>query len=365
MARMKQRFAEQRKISFHVVVSQLIELTKGKNDLQQMTINASYKNREDVIREICNCIYGNALPFNLVRSHLFIRMLKAVGEYGKGLKLPSYHEGCKLMCDGWTDGKGRSLTNFLVKSPNGKKMFELLDNMVEEIGEEHVVQIITDGASNLAAPGEFLEDIGELPVFYNTISNAKKITTYIHRNYSNGRKLARPAVTRFATCYLTSNCIKQQKNVLRSMFASEEWATSPHATKSEGKQGMNLVLSDCRFWRSITYCLKCVIPLVKVLRLVDADAKPAMPHIYEAMDRAKEQMFKGAKGLFGMHMAIATRNKKQPGPRNLNAKTNKKGKSIVRDEEEFEDINEGQKLSIDDDDLIDVDLGDDDDDDEI
>jgi len=43
-----------------------------KNDLHQMTINASYKNIEDVIQEICNCIYGNALPFNLVRSPLFI-----------------------------------------------------------------------------------------------------------------------------------------------------------------------------------------------------------------------------------------------------------------------------------------------------
>jgi len=63
-----------------------------KNDLQQMTINASYKNKEDVIQEICNCIYGNALPFNLVRSPLFIQMLKAVGDYGKGLKPPSYHE---------------------------------------------------------------------------------------------------------------------------------------------------------------------------------------------------------------------------------------------------------------------------------
>ena len=57
-----------------------------------MIINASYKNREDVIRKICNCINGNALPFNLVRSPLFIQMLKAVGDYGKGLKPPSYHE---------------------------------------------------------------------------------------------------------------------------------------------------------------------------------------------------------------------------------------------------------------------------------
>ncbi|RDX66192.1 hypothetical protein CR513_55064, partial [Mucuna pruriens] len=155
----------------------------------------------------------------------------------------------------------------------------------------------------------------------------------------------------------------QQKNALRSMFASEEWATSSHASKSEAKQVMNLVLSDGRFWKSITYCLKCVISLVKVLRLVDSDSKLAMPYIYEAMDRAKEQIaknfqkqesryhydknfnpdsevliglyetlermvpdrrtrfaidqqlekFKGAKGIFGMNMAIDTRDEKQPG----------------------------------------------------
>jgi len=87
-------------------------------------------------------------------------------------------------------------------------MFELLDNMVEEIGEEHVVQVVTDGASNLVAAGRMLmekrtklfwspcaahcldpvlEDIGELLVFYNTISNAKKITTYLFRSRKNER----------------------------------------------------------------------------------------------------------------------------------------------------------------------------------
>jgi len=38
--------------------------------------------------------------------------------------------------------------------------------------------------------------------------------------------------------------------------------------------------------------LKCVTPFLKVLRLVDGDAKSAMPYIilYEAIDRAKEQI---------------------------------------------------------------------------
>ena len=42
----------------------------------------------------------------------------------------------------------------------------------------------------------------------------------------------------------------------------------------EGKQLVNIVLCDDRFWKSIQYCLKCVTPLVKVLRLVDGDSKP-------------------------------------------------------------------------------------------
>lgn len=73
----------------------------------------------------------------------------------------------------WLDvGKGKSLINFLVNSPSrtvffisidtsdmikvGKKMFELLDSMVDEIGEEYVVQVVTDGASNLVAAGRML-----------------------------------------------------------------------------------------------------------------------------------------------------------------------------------------------------------------
>jgi len=51
-----------------------------------------FKDRELVIQDICNCIYGNALPFNLVRNSLFTQMLKSVGEYGNGLKPPTYHE---------------------------------------------------------------------------------------------------------------------------------------------------------------------------------------------------------------------------------------------------------------------------------
>ncbi|XP_039146891.1 uncharacterized protein LOC120284165 [Dioscorea cayenensis subsp. rotundata] len=230
-------------------------------------------------------------------------MIKSIGEYGQGLKPPSYHEvrvtylkkevenvndmlekyknewekkiGCTLMSDGWTNGRGRSITNFLVNSPSGtvflksidtsnishsgENMFELLDSMVEEIGEDHVVQVVTDSASAYV----LAEDIGQLPVHANTLSKAKQITTFIYRH-----TLLINMIRKFANGY----------DLIRA--------------GSDGKKVENLVVGDAKFWDAIVYCLKSVIPLVKVLRLVDGDAKPAMGYIFEAMDRAKEKIAK-------------------------------------------------------------------------
>ena len=244
------------------------------------------------------------------------------------------------MSDGWTDNRERSITNFLVNSPKGtiflksidtsdisknaENLFQLLDSLVQEIGEENVVQVVTDSALAYVSAGEklmekrckifwnpcvahcidlMLHDIGDLPVHANTIKKkkkkAKKITVFIYRHiwvldlmrkYTKGRELARQGVTRFATAYLTLKSIYQQKIGLRSMFASEEWAKSPYAKKSDGINVQLIVLSDPKFWLAIKFCLKCVIPLVKVLRLVEGGAKPAMCYIYEPMDRTKEQI---------------------------------------------------------------------------
>jgi hypothetical protein len=47
---------------------------------------------------------------------------------------------------------------------------------------------------------------------------------------------------------------------------------------------------DSRFWHDVTICIKVAYPLIKVLRLVDSDKKPAIGFIYKAMDEAKEKI---------------------------------------------------------------------------
>ena len=118
-------------------------------------------------------------------------MIEAIGQYGVGMKGPTLHEvrvtnlkkeltltkdlmkdhivewkkkWCSFMLDGWTDRKERTLVNFLVNFSKrtmfmqcidassmiktGEKMFELLEKWVEQLGEENVIQVITDNHSS-------------------------------------------------------------------------------------------------------------------------------------------------------------------------------------------------------------------------
>ena len=87
-------------------------------------------------------------------------------------------------------------------SKNAKNLFQLLDSLVQEIGEKNVVQVVTDSASTYVLAGEklmekrckifwnpcathcidlMLHDIGDLFMHANTIKKAKKITVFIYR----------------------------------------------------------------------------------------------------------------------------------------------------------------------------------------
>jgi len=197
-----------------------------------------------------------------------------------------------------------------------------MDSIVEEVGEENVIQVVTDNAANYKAAGHLLmtkrkrlfwtpcaahcvdlmlEDYEKkIPIHEETIPKGKKITTFIYsrsslicllQHFTKGRDLVRPGVTRFATSYLTLGCLHENKGALIRMFTSNEWKSSKFAKTNDGKIVEDVVL-DKEFWKNIITCLKGALPLIEVLRLVDSDQKPTMGFIYEAMDQAKEKIQK-------------------------------------------------------------------------
>jgi hypothetical protein len=319
--------------------------------------------REEACLEIASFFYNNAIAFNVAKSDEFRRMFEMVARHGLGFKPPSYHElrtkylkqkmeettklieehklvrkktGCTIMSDGWTDKRRRTILNYLVNSPKGTvflksidashitktvdKIFEMIDQVVEQVGEENVVQIVTDNAANYKAAGAMLMDKRKklywtpcaahcidlmledfekkTTVHRETISRGKKVTQFIYAKaslisllqyFTKGKDLVRPAVTRFATSYLTLRCFAENKGALIRMFTSNEWTLSKFSKTVDGQE-IEEVVMDKEFWKDVIICLKGAGPLIKVLRLVDSDEVPAMGLIYEAMDQAKEKI---------------------------------------------------------------------------
>ena len=340
------------------------------NKIEDVDVNAkktstnAKEHRNQVCADIGRFFFENGIPFNCAQSPSYYSMVRSIGNYGRGLKPPSMHEmstwvlkeevktttkivdeikatwkttGVSLLSDGWSDIRNRSLINFLVNNPHGtvflktvdasdcvkdaNKLFELLDGVIEEIGEDIVVQVVTDNASAYKAAGNLLmnkrkklywtpcaahcidlmlEKIGELPQQKNALLKAKRVSTFIHnhqwvlcltRNFAN-KDLVRPAATRFATAFLTLESMYELKQLLQMMFVSNEWASCAWAKRPEGKAVKAIIMDEHIFWPSVVYSIKTTRPLVRVLRLVDGDTTPAMGFIYGAMDEAKEKIAK-------------------------------------------------------------------------
>ncbi|XP_057723873.1 uncharacterized protein LOC130939816 [Arachis stenosperma] len=139
------------------------------------------------------------IPFNTVISPFFQDMLDGVAGYGPGYIGPSYDSlrvnlladlkrecqmvvdsyrsawketGCTLMADGWTDQRQRTLMNFLVycskglcfvKSvdassivKNASSLCDLFSEVIEWIGPDNVIHVVTDNAANYVAAGRLI-----------------------------------------------------------------------------------------------------------------------------------------------------------------------------------------------------------------
>ena len=141
---------------------------------------------------LCTCV---GIPFNVATYDSFHIMIEAIGQFGPGMKPPSMlrvpllrkklsplqkkeehktewaQKGCSIMSDGWRDSVvQKDIINFLMNSPRGSffmksmdvsevskdanLLFGILDDMVEEVGEENVIRVITDNASAYVKAGK-------------------------------------------------------------------------------------------------------------------------------------------------------------------------------------------------------------------
>ncbi|GKV30458.1 hypothetical protein SLEP1_g39264 [Rubroshorea leprosula] len=318
------------------------------------------KTRREVLSAICKFFYYAGIPSTAANSPYFHKMLELVGQYGQGLQGPSSRlisgrflqeeianikdylaelkaswtiTGCSIMADSWYDAEGRTMINFLVSCPNGVyfvssfdatdiiadagSLFKLLDKVVEEVGEENVVQVITKNISSFRNAGKMLEEKRRnlfwtpcavycidrtLEDFVNIkwvgecIEKAKRVTRFIYNNtwllsymkkeFTKGQELLNPTVTKFGTNFLTLQSLLDQRIGLKRMFQSNKWLSSCFSKSDEGKEVERIVL-NVTFWKKMQYVKKSLEPVAEVLEKIVTDGSQSIPFIYNYMSRAK------------------------------------------------------------------------------
>nr|XP_025661962.1 uncharacterized protein LOC112757621 [Arachis hypogaea] len=75
------------------------------------------------------------------------------------------------------------------------------------------------------------------------------------------------------------------------MVTSKEWTISAYSKEAKAKIFVDQVL-DSKFWNQCTDIVKLTEPLVRVLRIVDSEDKAAMGFLYQAFNKAREEMVK-------------------------------------------------------------------------
>ncbi|KAF7146053.1 hypothetical protein RHSIM_Rhsim04G0165800 [Rhododendron simsii] len=249
---------------------------------KQVKLGSSKKSRKEVISSICKFFYHAGVPSHAANSPYFHKMLELVGQYGHDFVGPSCRmisgrflqdeivtiknnlveykaswavTGGSILADSWKDTQGRTLINFLVSCPRGiyfvssvdatevvedaTNLFELLDKVVEEMGEENVVQ-----------------------------------------------ELLRPCVTQCASSFATLQSLSDHKIGLKRMFQSNKWLSLRLSKSDEGRE-VEKIVQNATFWKKMQYVRKSVDPIMEVLQKITNDESLSMPYIYNDMYRAK------------------------------------------------------------------------------
>ncbi|CAA7038795.1 unnamed protein product [Microthlaspi erraticum] len=353
---------------------------QGLQDQSQPTIKSCLQSKEkihDADMAVALFFYDVCMPMNAVNSRFYQPMISKIASMGHGYKGPLYHAlrvgllrdaklqvsliiesfrstwaetGCTLMADGWKDTRQRPLINFLVYCPKGitfiksvdasgiyttaENLCNLFAEVVDMIGPQNVVHMVTDSAPNYKAAGGrlteryptiycspcaahcinlILEDVGELPLVKKLTSYASKITIFVNthkhilnwlRNRPGWREIIRPAETRFATSFIALQSLYAHKDYLQSMVVDEEFRK---ISRSEKAKLVKQLIFDDDFWKECFMVVQIMAPLIRLLRICDSDEKPSLPYVYEGMYRARlgvKKIFKKEKRLYKPYTRI-------------------------------------------------------------
>ncbi|KAL7189687.1 hypothetical protein ACSBR1_039348 [Camellia fascicularis] len=225
------------------------------------------------------------------------------------------NKGVSICSDGWSDRQKRPLINIMAASVGGAMFVKAIDasgnikdvdyvaniflSVIEEIGKQKIVQIVTDNGSNFKAAGLTIENkyphIFWTPCVVHSLNLALKMNhslpNAIFKSYSN-LELLRVAETRFASHIVMAKRLKEVKPTLEKMVMDAGWkiykGDRKNPVDAKARELKQLIVNDV-WWDDLDYLLSFTEPIVDMLRDADTDA-PVLHSIYDMWDTMIENV---------------------------------------------------------------------------
>ena len=300
---------------------------------------------------------GYVMPgYNRVREGLLKQERRHIERLLESTKSTWSEKGVTICTDGWSDPQRRPIINFVAvcdKSPmflradncegeikSKEYIAEKLRAIIEEVGRDNVVQIITDNAANCKGAGLIIEaeynnifwtpcvvhtlnlalksicepKIGnnpsdddrfvweQLEFIHDVKSEAAVIKNFIMNlgmrlsmfNEFSRLKLLSIAETRFVSVVCMLKRFVEVKSALQQMVISDKWSIykevrddSPTPTAQIVK---DLILNDV-WWDKVNYILRITTPIYEMICMTDTDT-PYLHLVYEMWDSMIEKVKK-------------------------------------------------------------------------
>ncbi|KAK9019000.1 hypothetical protein V6N11_034043 [Hibiscus sabdariffa] len=149
----------------------------------------------------------------------------------------------------------------------------LMKEVIDEVGHQNVVQIITDNASNCKGAGEIIEKIhGDAVQIKNFIMN-HNMRLVIFQRYIPLKSLS-VVDTRFASIIVMLKMFKLIKRGLQAMVISDEWASYREDDTGKANFVKEKLVSD-NWWDKVAYIIDFTMPIHDMHRVCDTN-KPCL-----------------------------------------------------------------------------------------
>ncbi|GJV42729.1 hypothetical protein Tco_1421169 [Tanacetum coccineum] len=268
---------------------------------------------------------GGYVPpgYNKLRTTLLQQEKANVERLLKPIKETWREKGVTIVTDGWSDPHRRPIINFMATSENGPMFIKaincmgefkskefianLMKEVIDEIGHQNVVQIITDNAANCKGAGEIIEglypEIYWTPCVVHTLNLALKNICAAKNTESNFEVYdeCHWITEVYGDAMHVKNFIWNHTEIF-SMYYKFQFFTVNFCADNRLLRTILMLRDDqekARFvrdkvlneywWDQVTYILNFTAPIYDMVRACDTD-RPCLHLVYEMWDSMVEKV---------------------------------------------------------------------------